>query len=625
MKFLPGSIVSYNVDGHARYALFFKQTLNGLAKVFNIRRVDLDFSPPKVELSTPWKKLDMSAVSLKRKDLHLSITHARRHAEQAKFQRNVDEADRVDLSPMNFYIYHKDENKVHFLFPKPAVSSCPEPVVATKKVRRAKSDHVRMGAFLGLKAIHLLRTSKCHANHTIAPSELFKVLSLVHANMNDCPAKTELDHAVPSHFSLDELREVERQMGAPFQRAGVIYVNKCKNFGDKRVIESDFNMKFDNALTVDAANKFVKEKTDGKVEKILSEGDIDRNTVFVILSTSLFVGDWQFPFNKTVKGSFRSSVGEFKDIDFMRRKFKSGTFALVDIDAENQAAVVPYKQVGSSRYVACVVKKVDVTEIDLCKIIDRVKSTGFEASRHDLILSMPKFNSKAETDVKPVLKSIGVHKMFSSMVWGDLNGVYVYKFLQKATCDVCEEKTVCASATVAVGKTRGISLAQPSLHFQCDSTFLFFVLNVETGSIVSMTYVDEPAECVGKQPHHPGWFVACDGLTEIEDEKKLTIGSAQSNDLVIKGEGIEPFHATMEVKGEGLVVTNTGGGLIEFDTARHTKRSSAFLYFLDDFAAENSHLDKHGASKRACKAWKEMTGAQRMPYISKHKSRESGE
>ena len=361
-------------------------------------------------------------------------------------------------------------------------------------------DHKMQSALLGLKALCLSHMRQ-PGNYVVAPSEMTKVLTLVYHNMNKCEAKKELRKKIPGKLSLKHLAIVESHIDGPYERAALIYAAGCKFNGDKKVIERDFRATFQSNLRVKEANEFVFKTTHGHINEILEEGDICPRTKFVILSASYFLGRWKNEFDKSSGPSrFAGTEGVQKNVRYMKRTFKPGQYSLISLDSSERVLAVPYKFRNPDsgkveRYAGCFYKCNHfgvgcLSEMNLNKVSRDLHEHGF-FSRRKLIAEVPKFQIRTETDVRDVLKSLGVQQMFKSMRWGKCDGVYVHKFKQIATVGINERTTVATSATVAVGKTRGIGLPVPPLRFKCDSTFYFFVVHIETGAVISLAIVDK--------------------------------------------------------------------------------------------------------------------------------------
>lgn len=348
------------------------------------------------------------------------------------------------------------------------------------------SNSCFIGASLGLKAIELARDN-VPDNHTVAPSEMLKVLTLVYSNMDECEAKEELTKKW--RLSLPALAAIEKLLTKPFSRAAVIYVNGCSFNMNAKALKTQFNATFQPQLDVAGANKFVRETTKGEIDSILEDGDIDRQTRFVILSTSHFLGEWRYKFNRTMRGStFKSTIGTYTGVDYMQRTFSPGQYTIL---CGEEVLALPYK---GGEYAACFAK-MQLSAEDIMAAAEELHSYGFgrreDGMRRKLLASVPKFKISSETDIKTMLCDMDVKQMFNTMEWGGAKSVYVYKFLQKATCEIDEEKTVAASATVAVGKTRSIGFNQPII-MKFNSSFFFFVVHIETGAIVSLSWVNKP-------------------------------------------------------------------------------------------------------------------------------------
>uniref|UniRef100_A0A4D5RUP1 Putative serpin n=1 Tax=Ixodes scapularis TaxID=6945 RepID=A0A4D5RUP1_IXOSC len=123
--------------------------------------------------------------------------------------------------------------------------------------------------------------------------------------------------------------------------------------------------------------------------------------------------------------------------------------------------------------------KHNLTENHLQDIIGHVEP-------RKVTVSLPKFKLEAEYSLKDNLKNLGITEMFSAQA--DLSGITsdagltVSDVVHKAVVEVNEEGTEAAAASGVVAVNRLIGV--PSLEFNVNQPFLFFIRNTQTQDLL---------------------------------------------------------------------------------------------------------------------------------------------
>ena len=179
-----------------------------------------------------------------------------------------------------------------------------------------------------------------------------------------------------------------------------------------------------------------------------------------------------------------------------------GTFNYTAADGVN-VLEMPYE---GDRLSMLVMLPNDVDGIS--RVEDMLSADLVEQWRHEMgpievKVSMPKFKMETGYDLKCPLKGLGMSDVFSSTK-ADLSGIgevlkpgfegnnmYVTKALQKAYVDVNEEGTEAAAVTAIVV---GIESATPlPPRFTADHPFIFMIVDNESGAILFMGRMSDPA------------------------------------------------------------------------------------------------------------------------------------
>ena len=120
---------------------------------------------------------------------------------------------------------------------------------------------------------------------------------------------------------------------------------------------------------------------------------------------------------------------------------------------------------------------------------------------YDLTLSMPRFGIETRANLNQILIALGMPLAFATAA--DFSGIhtpgplYIGTAIHQANIDV-DEKGTEASAATAVGMDTGggpSAVKQISLHL--DHPFLFFVRDLDTGTVLFMGRVMDPSAAKG--------------------------------------------------------------------------------------------------------------------------------
>jgi len=238
---------------------------------------------------------------------------------------------------------------------------------------------------------------------------------------------------------------------------------------------------------VDRINGWVKEKTEGKIEKILER--LEPNSVCVLLNAIYFKGLWESPFKKsdTHDGPFKVSADREVTVPFMVQK---SDFRLLK-KPDFQAASIPYKGKQLSM-VILLPNEVDglgklemqLTRENLHQWLAELNAAPVEKVE----LTLPKFKLETGYDLVPPCKALGMKDAFDSSGKADFSGMgwrkgelWISQIKHKAFVEVNEEGTEAAAATIVAMVALAVR-EQPV--FRADHPFLFLIRDNQTGTIL---------------------------------------------------------------------------------------------------------------------------------------------
>ncbi len=243
-------------------------------------------------------------------------------------------------------------------------------------------------------------------------------------------------------------------------------------------------------------NGWVKTKTEGKIDRILEQ--LSANSVCVILNAIYFKGVWESQFDKkhTFDLPFKLPGGAEVKTPFMNRK---GDLKLLD-EKNFQALSLPYKG-NTLSMVVLLPKTVDgLAGLEDALYAEDLKGwlANLDKQKNQKVwVYLPKFKLETQYDLGGPFQKMGMKDAFSpaadfsGMGWkkGDL---WIGQIKHKAFVEVNEEGTEAAAATAVEMVTK--SAPPRELVFRADHPFMFLIRDNETGTILFIGRVANPAK-----------------------------------------------------------------------------------------------------------------------------------
>lgn len=252
---------------------------------------------------------------------------------------------------------------------------------------------------------------------------------------------------------------------------------------------------------VERINSWADEKTHGKIKKVLAPDDVDERTAMAILNAIYFKGTWvtQFPVEDTRPSTFWKDGTRSVNTDFMNVK---GTFGY-GYSNGMKVLSMPYKGDRLSMLVVLPDSRDGIGRLQEKLSPELIQGWQQDLSDTEVIVSMPKFETRTSYDLMPVLQSLGMTDAFDGAS-ADLLGILGVQpgeeyggenlFVSKAVHDgyvkVNEEGTEAAAVTTVLVFTESLPPEPP--RFIADHPFIFIIQDDESGSILFMGRVSDP-------------------------------------------------------------------------------------------------------------------------------------
>ena len=356
-----------------------------------------------------------------------------------------------------------------------------------------------------IKASHSKVGSK---NYMISPYSTEIALSMVREGSSD-ETKEELEKVVPERMIKDlSIKEKIEIANALFLKESVKQKVQ-KDYQNTLKTKYGAELIYDKMETPEKINSWVKEKTNGKIEKILDQ--IDPNFVLGIANAISFEEDWEIPFEceNTTKETFTLSNGTTKEVSMMKNYYEEKVSYYKD--QESEVAILPYKAYDTEgrkkeekeqmEFIAIMPNNIDTymssfTQDTLKKIEENKRKAS---DTLEINVSIPKFKFDYDfKNFKQTLFDMGIQKIFQEeanlekMVQG--GEIYVNEAIHKTFIEVEEKGTSAAAVTYFGTRENAIATEEKEvISIVFDKPFLFLIKDTKSNEILFFGVVQEPS------------------------------------------------------------------------------------------------------------------------------------
>jgi serpin B len=250
--------------------------------------------------------------------------------------------------------------------------------------------------------------------------------------------------------------------------------------------------------TLDTVNGWVKQRTEGKIEKI-----IERLSDVVLVNAVYFKSRWALTFDKkrTKDDFFSLSRSRQEMVPTMLQRANH----VVVSRAGYRAIRLPYA-VRSLAMVIALPNEVDGVD-DVARKLDSTELSQMLAALRTeqprlVNLTLPRFKSEYTADLKGIFQRAGMKLAFddSRSDFSGLTGrpprlapAAIDQIIHRAVIEVSEEATEAAAAT-AIGIRVTSALPKPiePIQFRVDRPFLYYLVDEATGAVLFQGRVVDP-------------------------------------------------------------------------------------------------------------------------------------
>ena len=256
------------------------------------------------------------------------------------------------------------------------------------------------------------------------------------------------------------------------------FVQKANQYYDAQPETRDFY----DGITRDVINQWSSDHTEGIINEILSKDEFNKDAESYLLNALYFKGAWVTKFNpdNTKEESFNGGA-KVPMMHIPRGEFMNGAeFAYTENDLY-QAIKLPY---GNEAYQMTVILPQPDKTID--DVLDKMDGQNWQFHGRGTIvdLKLPRFETEASTDLKPVMSALGMPTAFilDLAEFPDFCNMPTFIGLMKqvAKINVNEEGTEAAAVTVIGAETTGMP---GTADFHATRPFIYIISERSTGII----------------------------------------------------------------------------------------------------------------------------------------------
>jgi serpin B len=287
-------------------------------------------------------------------------------------------------------------------------------------------------------------------------------------------------------FQLHIANSVWGQQGNPFRDA---YLDTLAQQYGAGLRPLDFAR--DPAGAIERINGWVTERTQQRIQKLVSPNMISRDTRLVLANAIYFKATWVYQFEEsdTQHAPFTLLDGSQVTVPLMTRSTTRVPYA---VGKGYQTVRLPYHDSSAEMMILLPAEgQFEALEAQLSgDIFAWLREAG---QLHDVTLTMPRFEFETELDLVQALQGMGLTSPFGAeadfngMVEG--GGLHISAAIHKANITVDEKGTEAAAATAVMVNRRGFPIVEMTL----DRPFIYAIVAQDTGTILFLGRVMNPA------------------------------------------------------------------------------------------------------------------------------------
>ncbi|MGJ5630662.1 serpin family protein [Nostoc sp. CALU 1950] len=251
------------------------------------------------------------------------------------------------------------------------------------------------------------------------------------------------------------------------------------------------NLNFKDAAASSTINNWVKENTNGKINKIVET--IEPNQVLFLINAIYFKGNWSNEFDKqeTAQHPFYITSGRQKQHPMMSQK---GDYRYYESE-QFQAVSLPYGKDGKvSFYIFLPKENSNLKTFYQNLNIENWEKWMTQFNKQEGFIRLPRFKTDYDVTLNDALKTLGMEEAFSNKAnfSGMGKNFAISQVKHKTFVEVNEEGTEAAAATSVGIVTTSLRDEPEPFRMIVDRPFFCAIRDNQTGSILFMGSIIEP-------------------------------------------------------------------------------------------------------------------------------------
>jgi serpin B len=269
------------------------------------------------------------------------------------------------------------------------------------------------------------------------------------------------------------------------------YLGLLQNFYMAEANELDFAKNVEAAETI---NNWIEEQTNDKIKDMIQADMLSDYTKLVLTNAIYFKGLWADPFqpDDTYETDFELTSEETVKVNMM----DSGD-SIFNYTETEDLQILQLNYYGNDLSMIIILPK----ENNISIAESTINAGNLSNWRNNLIsekidVEIPKFKFEKKYQLNNMLKEMGIIDAFNPGVanFSGMDGtdnLFISKALHQSYVEVNEEGTEAAAATAIIMELTAIP---DIIEFKADHPFIFLIQHEETGAILFMGRVMNPAE-----------------------------------------------------------------------------------------------------------------------------------
>jgi serpin B len=294
---------------------------------------------------------------------------------------------------------------------------------------------------------------------------------------------------------------------------GSSYLDVTSRYYSGRATNLDFwHATEESRLTI---NQWVAEQTRDKIKDLLSEGAIDTLTRLVLTNAIYFKGKWTSEFKKkyTEDDDFRirpdSSLkapmmaqtarfpyAEVNGLQILEMPYRSGSDKVEGQTGKAGSRPVPARP-GDISMLVLLPRTDDLRPLEDSLTLQNLTEWRKQLRDERVEVYLPRFRVEQKVELRKALEFLGMKRAFDTLAadfsgMRDNDSLCIRDVIHKAVVETAEQGTVAAAAT-AVTLKLATGMPRPPKLFRADHPFIFIIQERESGNILFIGRVVNPA------------------------------------------------------------------------------------------------------------------------------------